>query len=206
VTSQGRATVLVVDDDPAFRESLEEFLRSAGYFAKTFASAREFQAHVPDEMPTCVLVDLRMPGMTGLQLQQALERAGYRYSMVFLTGHGDVKATAEAMKHGAVDCLEKPYDEARLLSAIERALALDAVANGRDAVRSEVCARLARLTPAERQVCDLLASGLRNKEIAARLGKTESTVEAERAAVMAKLRVASLGDIARLVDLANETR
>ena len=198
------ALVLVVDDDPVFRASLDRFLRLAGYRARTFASARELLDAAPEEGPACALVDLRMPGMDGLELQRQLARAGRRLEIVFLSGHGGVKATAEAMKGGAVDFLEKPFDEATLLEAIERALARDADARQGEAARADARARLGRLSPAEREVCRLLASGLRNKQIAAALGKAEGTVRVQHWTAMSKLGVSSPMEVARLIELAGE--
>jgi FixJ family two-component response regulator len=195
-------TVVVVDDDPAFRLSMEQFLSAAGYRPRAYASAEAFLASPPPEGPACVLVDLRMPGMSGLQLQEELARAGRSCALVFLSGHGGVKATAQAMKGGAVDFLEKPYEEEALLEAIDRALARDAAARAAGTERAEARARLARLTPAERQVCELLARGKRNKEIAAALGKSESTVKAQHWGALSKLGVSSAVELARLLGLA----
>jgi FixJ family two-component response regulator len=195
-------TVVVVDDDQAFRRSMELFLESAGYRPRTFASASAFLASRPEEGPTCVLVDLRMPGMSGLELQAALERNGRRCAVVFLSGHGDVKATASAMKRGAVDFIEKPYQEASLIDAIERAIEKDRRLRAAWADRLDAERRLARLTPAERTVCDLLAQGHRTKEIAASLGKAESTIKMQRWNAMSKLRVSTPMEIGRLLERA----
>jgi FixJ family two-component response regulator len=199
-----RATVVVVDDDDAFRASMVHFLESAGFRARGVSSAREYLAQPADDGPACLLLDLRMPGMSGLELQGELARAGRLPAIVFLSGHGDVRAAAAAMKLGAVDFLEKPYEEADLLEAIERALARDAEARAHRTARDEARARLARLSPAERQVCERLAAGLRNKEIAAELGKSESTVKVQHWAAMTKLGVTSAVEVARLLELAAE--
>lgn len=196
------ATVLVVDDDPAFRASMEQFLSAAGYRARSFASPRDFLEHAAGPGPCCVLMDLRMPGAGGLELQAELARRGLPGAVVFLSGHGDVKATAQAMKAGAVDFLEKPFDEAALLDAIERALARDAAARAAAAARADARARLARLTPAELEVCERLARGLRNKEIAAELEKSESTVKVQHWAALSKLGVGSVVELARLLEAA----
>jgi len=195
-------TVIVVDDDQAFRLSMEQFLKSAGYRSRSFASASAFLASQPPDGPACVLVDLRMPGMSGLELQEALERAGRRCALVFLSGHGNVKTTARAMRNGAVDFIEKPYEEESLLEAIERALARDRRDREMRAARVDARSRLARLSSAEISVCEMLAEGLRNKEIAAKLGKAESTVKMQRWTAMSKLRVNTPMEIARLLDLA----
>jgi len=198
------ALVLVVDDDPVFRGSMERFLRLAGYRARTFASARELLDAPPEDGPACALVDLRMPGMDGLELQRELRRVGRPLEIVFLSGHGGVKATAQAMKGGAVDFLEKPFEESSLLEALERALARDAEARAAETASAEARARLGRLSPAEREVCRLLASGLRNKEIAAALGKAEGTVRVQHWTAMSKLGVTSPMEVARLIELAGE--
>jgi len=197
------AMVLVVDDDPTFRLSMERFLRVAGFQSKSFASAREFLDYAPDDCPTCALIDLRMPDMDGLELQRELRRTGRKYALVFLSGHGGVKVTAEAMKGGAVDFLEKPFDEASLLDAIERALTRDAAIRAELTAKADARARLARLSTAEFQVCELLASGLRNKEIAAALGKAEGTIRVQHWAAMGKLGVSSPMEIAELLKLAD---
>jgi FixJ family two-component response regulator len=199
--TEARKTVIVVDDDHAFRRSMEQFLRSAGYRARSFGSATAFLSSPQEEGPTCVLVDLRMPGMSGLELQEALDRAGRSDSLVFLTGHGEVKATATAMKRGAVDFIEKPYQEASLLDAIERALSRDGRDRAARSARLDAARRISLLTPAERLVCDLLARGFRNKEIAASLGKAESTIKMQRWTAMAKLRVSTSVELARLLEL-----
>ena len=202
--TSANGNVIVVDDDEAFRLSMEQFLKSAGYRPCSFESAAVFLATEAPEGPTCVLVDLRMPGMSGLELQEALERAGRRCALVFLSGHGNVKTTARAMKNGAVDFIEKPYEEESLLEAIERALARDRREREMCSVRSEARTRLARLSLAEMGVCEMLAEGLRNKEIAAKLGKAESTVKMQRWTAMSKLRVSTPLELARLLKLARD--
>jgi len=197
-------TILVVDDDPEFRRSMQRFLRSCGFRAVPLASAQELLEHGPEDGPTCALVDLRMPGMSGLQLQEALARAGRRYALVFLSGHGDVKTATQAMKGGAVDFLEKPFNEASLLDAIRRALARDATARTQQVSQADARARLSHLTEAERKVAELLASGLRPKEIGAALGKAESTVRGQAWTAMSKLGVSSPIEIARLIDVATQ--
>ncbi len=194
--------VLVVDDDRAFRDSMQRFLRSVGLAVEAFSSPREVLARAPVPPPACALVDLRMPEMTGLELQKELARLHPGLAVVFVTGRGDVSASVQAMRAGAVDFVEKPFDESRLLEAIERALGHAAA---RAASRTEVDdarGRLARLTPRERQVCDLVAQGLLNKQTAAELGMSENTVKVHRSRLMVKLDVASVADLVRLVDLA----
>lgn len=196
------SSVHIVDDDPAFRASMERFLRSAGLRARAFASAQEYLDHPPEAGPSCLLLDLRMPGTGGLDLQAELARRGQSVAIVFLSGHGDVRATAQAMKAGAVDFLEKPFDEAALLEAIGRALDRDRQVRAGEATRAEARERLSRLTPAELSVCELLARGLRNKEIAAELAKSESTVKVQHWAALSKLGVGSIIELARLIEAA----
>jgi len=200
--SGASGTIVVVDDDQVFRRSMEQFLRAAGYEARSFASAKEFLASPHPDSPTCVLVDLRMPEMSGLELQEALSRAGRRHALVFVSGHGDVKATARAMRSGAIDFIEKPYEESDLLAAIERALARDRRDREQEATRSDARRRLARLSGAEKVVCELIAEGLRTKEVAAKLGKAESTVKMQRWTAMSKLGVSTPVGVARLLELA----
>ena len=178
-------------------------LRAAGHAVEAFASAREFLARERDEGPGCLVLDLRMPGMTGLELQDALERAGYAIPVVFVSGHGDIPASVKAMKAGAIDFLTKPVQNRDLLQAIERALARDRAARATRVERGDAArARVARLTPRERQVCALVATGMLNKQIAAELGTGEKNIKLHRAHVMEKLGVGSVAELVRLVDRA----
>ena len=197
------AKVLIVDDDAGFRDSLVRFLHSIGVDAKTFASGREFLAHAPEDGPTCVLLDLQMPRMSGLQVQEELARIGRKIPIVFLTGHGAISAGVEAMKRGAVDFLEKPFDERRLCQAIERALSQSLQTRGQTATRLEARRRLARLTVREHQVCDYVMAGLLNKQSAYKIGIAESTVKVHRSRMMKKLGVSSLVQLVRLIDTAS---
>ena len=177
-------------------------LRAAGHTVEAFASAREFLARERDDGPGCLVLDLRMPEMTGLELQDALERAGYAIPVVFVSGHGDIPASVKAMKAGAIDFLTKPVQNRDLLQAVERALARDRAARAARAERDAARARMARLTPRERQVCALVATGLLNKQVAAELGTGEKNIKLHRAHVMEKLGVGSVAELVRLVDRA----
>ena len=177
-------------------------LRAAGHTVEAFASAREFLARERDDEPGCLVLDLRMPEMTGLELQDALERAGYAIPVVFVSGHGDIPASVKAMKAGAIDFLTKPVQNRDLLQAVERALARDRAARAARAERDAARARMARLTPRERQVCALVATGLLNKQVAAELGTGEKNIKLHRAHVMEKLGVGSVAELVRLVDRA----
>ncbi len=196
------AKVLVVDDDAGFRASIDRFLRSVGYAVETFDSPEKLIDRPHDDAPTCVLLDVRMPGMSGLEAQDALLRRGDAPPIVFVTAHGDVPASVQAMKKGAVDFLEKPFDEERVLEAIERSLSKDVHDRSARIAAQQARARLDRLTARERQVCDYLMAGLINKQIAAELGIAESTVKVHRSRMMEKLGIDSVVALIRLRDQA----
>jgi FixJ family two-component response regulator len=194
--------VFVVDDDPSVRKSLVRLIASAGYAVETFASAREFLARERYAGPSCLVLDVRMPALTGLDLQEALASTGHRTSIVFVTGHGDVPTTVRAMKGGAVDFLTKPFDEQDLLGAIERAVARDARDRGDEVRVAEARARVKTLTPRETEVFALVVTGMLNKQIAAALGIGEKTVKVHRARVMEKMGAGSVAELVRLADRA----
>jgi FixJ family two-component response regulator len=199
--SPSQGTVYVVDDDRGFLRSMQRLLRAAGHVVQTFTSAREFLATPRNGAPECLLLDLRMPGVSGVELQDQLIAAGDLLPIVFLSGHADFQAGVRAMKAGAVDFLAKPFTESELLAAVAGALEKDRSQRQHRTVREEARERLARLTPRERQVCDLVASGLLNKQIAAELGAAEKTIKCHRGRVMEKLAVGSVAELVRLVDL-----
>jgi FixJ family two-component response regulator len=194
------AKVLIVDDDAGFRDSLARFFESMRIDVQTFASGAEFLAHEPEDGPTCVLLDLQMPELSGLQVQEELARIGREIPIVFLTGHGAISAGVQAMKRGAVDFLEKPFDERRVCEAVEAALAQSVQARRQNAAQLEARKRLARLTAREQQVCDYVMAGLLNKQSAYEIGIAESTVKVHRSRMMKKLGVSSLVQLIRLVD------
>jgi FixJ family two-component response regulator len=199
------AKVLVVDDDSGFRTSIDRFLRSVGYAVETFDSPAKLLDRAdrkPDDVPTCVLLDLRMPGMSGLETQNELMRRRDAPPIVFVTAHGDVPASVQAMKKGAVDFLEKPFDEQRVLEAIERALGKNVQDRSVRVAAQQARARLDRLTARERQVCDYLMAGLINKQIASELNIAESTVKVHRSRMMEKLGIGSVVALMRLRDQA----
>jgi len=198
--TQTERTVFVVDDDPSVLRSLERLLRAAGYAVEAHASPQVFLERAPMDRPGCVVVDLRMPGLGGLDLQEELARRGFPLPLIFLTGHGDVPSSVRAMKAGAIDFLSKPCDDTDLLAAVERALARDAEARAARAEKEAIRARFDALTPREREVCLLVARGLLNKQIAAELGAAEKTIKVHRGRVMAKLGAESVADLVRLVD------
>ena len=190
--------VFVVDDDPSVRKGLRRVVQAAGYRVDVCASAREFLARPQPEDPSCLLLDVRMPGLTGLELQEALVIAGRRMAIVFISGHSDVVASVNAMKGGAVDFLTKPVDSRALTDAIERAVAKAVTAQR----AAEVQGRLKTLSAREVQVFALVVTGMLNKQIAADLGIVEKTVKAHRAQVMKKMGAGSLAELVRLADRA----
>ena len=183
--------VHVVDDDASLRTALSRLLTLVGYEVQTFASATEFLARHGPQNRGCVVADLRMPGMSGLELQAALARGGNPLPVIFLTGHGDIPTSVHAMKGGAEDFLTKPVQKEKLLPAVERALAKDAAATRQNAHLRELRRHFELLTPREREVLHQIAAGKLNKEIADALGAAESTIKAHRASIMAKLHVQS---------------
>ncbi len=197
--------VLVVDDDPSVRKSLTRMLASVGYAVEAFASAREFLARQPHPGPCCLVLDVRMPGLTGIQLQELLAATGRRVSIVFVTGHADVPTSVKAMKAGAVDLLTKPVDAKDLIAAIQRAVTKDERDRAAEARRAEIQWRVRLLTTRETEVFALVVTGILNKQIAAALGIGEKTVKVHRARVMEKMRAGSVAELVRLADEAGVT-
>jgi FixJ family two-component response regulator len=192
--------VFVVDDDPSVRKSLTRLIGSAGYAVEAFASAREFLARKRYPGPCCLVLDVRMPGLTGLDLQEALASAGRRMSIVFITGHGDVPMTVKAMKGGALDFLTKPVHATDLLEAIQRCVVKD-VQNLSDEARvTDIRQRIKMLTPRETEVFARVVTGMLNKQIAFELGVGEKTIKVHRARVMEKMRAGSVAELVRLAD------
>lgn len=200
------ATVFVVDDDQAMRTSLQWLIESTGMSVQTYASADAFLAsHYPGRAG-CLLLDVRMPGMSGLELQGYLTRAGYRLPVILITGHGDVTMAVKAMKAGAMDFIEKPFHDEDLLRSIRNALEFDQKHRASRSAQAEIVLRLAELTPREHEVMAMVTDGKANKEIAASLGVSAKTVEAHRARVMEKMRAESLAELVRMAMLtASET-
>ena len=196
------AVVCVVDDDVSVRTSLARLVASAGYLVQTFGSAADFLAREPSPGPCCVVLDVSMPGVTGLDLQRTLAGAVHRIPVVFITGHGTVPTSVAAMKAGAVDFLTKPCAGRELLEAIERAVARDRRDRDVETRAAEVRARIDTLTARERQVFALVVTGMLNKQIAAELGIVEKTVKVHRGRVMEKLRAGSFAELVRLGDRA----
>lgn len=191
-------TVFVVDDDASMLRALSRMLTLAGYVVEAFASAPEFLARHQPSVRGCVLADLRMPHMSGLELQAALVRSGHPLPVIFLTAHGDIPTSVHAMKGGAEDFLTKPVQKDRLLTAVQRALAQDAATFRQDARRRELKRQFDILTPREREVLALVITGKLNKEIAGELGAAEGTIKAHRASIMEKFQVHSPVELGRL--------
>jgi FixJ family two-component response regulator len=192
--------VFVVDDDASVRKSLTRLLSSAGYEVETFSSSLHFMTRAPYDGPCCLVLDVRMPGLSGIDLQTTLAAAGRFMSIVFVTGHVDVPMSVGAMKAGAVDLLTKPVDEKDLLEAIGRAVAKDARERSEDAQVGEIQDRVATLTPREREVFTRVVTGMLNKQIAFELGVAEKTVKVHRARVMRKMRAESVAGLVRMAD------
>jgi FixJ family two-component response regulator len=195
-------TVFVVDDDPAARRAIAWMLESVGRRVETFDCGEAFlQTHRPDRSG-CLILDLRMPGMSGLTMLEELTRRGIGLPVIILTGYGEVAVAVEALQRGAVDFIEKPVDDARLQQCIDTAFALDAERRRRECLRHARILRIGRLTPREREVMSMVVAGKANKVVAYELGISEKTVESHRARMMSKLEVESLPDLVRLEWLA----
>ena len=198
--STEKAAVFVVDDDASVRKALARSIQAAGLNVKTFASAREFLDQGPPEGPGCLVLDVRMPDLSGLDLQAELNSRNVQTPIIFITGHGDIPVTVKAMKGGAVDFLPKPFKVSNLLRVIQEALKKDERLQASRAENTEVQRRIQTLTPREREVLGLVVKGLLNKQIAAELGAAERTVKVHRGRVMHKMQVQSVADLVRAVE------
>jgi RNA polymerase sigma factor (sigma-70 family) len=192
--------VFAIDDDRSVRKGLARLLRAAGYKNEIFESASDFLKREQHAGPTCVIVDVRMPGLNGMDLQETLIQRQREEQLIFITGHGDISMCARAMKAGAVDFLPKPFQSDALLQCVERALARSAEQRRRSAERNEAQRLLDLLTPREFEVLQLVVRGMLNKQIAGELGTAEKTVKVHRGRMMQKLRVASVAELVRLVE------
>jgi FixJ family two-component response regulator len=190
--------VFVVDDDPSVCAALTRLIRSVGLDAQTFASAREFLRADRPDTPGCLVLDVRLPEMSGLDLQQKLAEAQVDLPIIFITGHGDIPMSVRAMKAGAVEFLTKPFQDQELLDALQQAIAQDRNARQHRAELAGLQARYDVLTPREREIFPLVTSGLLNKHIAAELGRSEKTIKIHRRQVMQKMAAASLADLVRM--------
>jgi len=192
--------VFVVDDDLSVRRSTERLMRSAGLEVQSFPSAREFLKNPRPECPACLVLDVRMPGLSGMDLQHELAQAGIRIPIIFITGHGDIPTSVRAMKSGAAEFLTKPFRSRTLLDAVRTAIDQDRTASKDRSEMKDLRQRYERLTPREREVLPLVAAGLLNKEVAGKLATTERTIKFHRAHIMKKICATSLADLIRTVE------
>ena len=198
-------TIHVVDDDDLVRDSLTDLLRSVGYAVRSYESATVFLSSPRKDEPGCVIVDVRMPGLSGLELQGAFGRLAIALPLIVMTGFGDVRMSVQAMKAGAIDFLEKPFRDQDMLDAIATALGRDLARRSVDAADSELKARYATLSPREQQVMKLVVAGKMNKQVAGDLGISEITVKIHRSAAMRKMGARTLADLIRMAEVVKRT-
>jgi FixJ family two-component response regulator len=198
--TEADAIVFVVDDDEGMRQSLKNLIGSVGLRVEAFASAQEFLRSKLTDVPGCLVLDVRLPGLSGLDLQKRMAEAGIEIPIIFITGHGDIPMTVQAMKAGAVEFLTKPFRDQDLLDAIQQALEHDRKTREQRAEIEKLRSRLESLTPREREVMGLVVAGLLNKQIAGELGTSETTIKIHRHQVMEKMGAGSLAELVRMAD------
>jgi FixJ family two-component response regulator len=205
MSTQDVPTVFIVDDDRDVRESLQELLESVGLLSKSFGTAKEFLSNPRSDGPSCLILDVRLPGISGLDLQHELKKGKVSIPIIFLTAHADVPMSVKAMKSGAVEFLTKPFRQQDLLDAVQRSLTRDRIVRERQRDTAEVQQRFNTLSVRERDVMSLVVSGMLNKQIAVQLDASEATVKMHRSQVMKKMQAESLPDLVRMADKLKST-